>query len=134
MMQELIPVLGTTLIVTLSCMFILWLISIPLKNASIVDIFWGPGFGIIAAVTWFLADGTEARRTLLTVLTVLWALRLGLSAQECSKGYRAARFEDEMQFLECKMHRRNRLLVGHRHRSCYDTPENRKCQTPRCGS
>lgn len=76
-MQELIPVLGTTLLVTLGCMFALWLVSIPLRNASIVDIFWGPGFGVIAVVTWFLADGAEPRQHLLTALTVIWALRLG---------------------------------------------------------
>ena len=76
-MQELLPVLSATLLVTLACMFVLWLISIPLRNASIVDIFWGPGFGVIAVVTWWLADGVEARQNLLTVLTVVWALRLG---------------------------------------------------------
>lgn len=77
-MQELPVVLGTTLIITLACMFVLWLISMPLRNASIVDIFWGPGFGIIAIVTWYLAEGAAPRQHLLTVLTVVWAARLGL--------------------------------------------------------
>ncbi len=77
-MHELPLVLGTTLIVILVCFFVLWLLSIPLKNASIVDIFWGPGFGVIAVVAWFLADGAPARQNLLTALTVIWAARLGL--------------------------------------------------------
>jgi len=77
-MQELPLVLATTLVVTLICFFVLWLLSIPLKNASIVDIFWGPGFGVIAVVTWFVADGVPAQQNLLTALTVIWAARLGL--------------------------------------------------------
>jgi steroid 5-alpha reductase family enzyme len=62
------------------CMLVLWLISIRIGDMSIVDIFWGPGFGIVALVSFYLSDGigVEARRVLLTVLTVTWAARLGL--------------------------------------------------------
>ncbi len=56
---------------------LLWLLSMRLRDVSIVDIFWGPGFGMIALVTYALADGFPARRKLLTTLTVIWALRLG---------------------------------------------------------
>ncbi len=58
-------------------MFGLWLASIPLRNASIVDIFWGPAFAIVALVGWWLGDGDSGRRTLLAVLTGAWGLRLG---------------------------------------------------------
>ena len=64
--------------ITLAAMFVLWLVSLPLRNASIVDIFWGPGFGLIALVTFFVADGLLERRLLLTVLTCAWSLRLGV--------------------------------------------------------
>ena len=66
------------LVLTLGLMTGLWLISIPIRNVSIVDIYWGPGFGVIAISTLVQAEGYEPRMWLLTSLTVLWALRLGL--------------------------------------------------------
>ena len=44
------------LFVVLGSMTLLWLISLRLKDASIVDPFWGPGFAIVAA-TYYLVDG-----------------------------------------------------------------------------
>jgi steroid 5-alpha reductase family enzyme len=47
---------------------------------SIIDIFWGPAFGIVALVGWALSEGhgVEPRRALITALTVIWSLRLGV--------------------------------------------------------
>ncbi|MFZ2507380.1 MAG: DUF1295 domain-containing protein [Steroidobacteraceae bacterium] len=58
-------------------MLLLWLLSIPTRNASIVDIFWGPAFALVALLGWFLGDGDPERRTLLAALTAAWGLRLG---------------------------------------------------------
>ena len=70
---------AVTAAVLAGCMLTLWLISIRIRDMSIVDIFWGPGFGVVALVTFFLSDGigVASRRLLLTVLTVTWAARLG---------------------------------------------------------
>ncbi|MEI6743549.1 MAG: DUF1295 domain-containing protein [bacterium] len=57
-------------------MFSMWLLSLILKNASIVDIVWGLGFVVVAWVTHSVADGNEARGWLLTLLTTAWGLRL----------------------------------------------------------
>jgi steroid 5-alpha reductase family enzyme len=70
--------LPTTLAVTLVCMFLLWLLSLPLRNVSIVDIFWGPGFAVIAVVCLLLAEGYTPRQWLLTALPTIWGLRLGI--------------------------------------------------------
>ena len=59
-------------------MLALWLLSIPLKDASIVDIFWGPGFAVAAWVAFALSSGAPARQWLLAILTTVWAARLGL--------------------------------------------------------
>jgi steroid 5-alpha reductase family enzyme len=74
----LLTLLATNLAIVLACMLGLWLLSLPLRNVSIVDIFWGPGFGIVAIATLLLVDGYEPRQWLLTVITVVWALRLGI--------------------------------------------------------
>ena len=62
----------------MACMLGLWLVSLPLRNASIVDIFWGPGFALVALATLLLADGYAPRQWLLTAMTCAWGLRLGL--------------------------------------------------------
>ena len=54
----------------------LWLLSIKLKDASIVDIFWGPGFVLIAWITYFTANGFWARKLLVACLISIWGLRL----------------------------------------------------------
>ena len=65
------------LLVVLGSMTLLWLISLRLKDASIVDPFWGPGFAIVAA-TYYLVDGRYLNRgTLVLCLVTLWAARLG---------------------------------------------------------
>lgn len=63
-----------------ACMLALWLLSMPLKDVSIVDIFWGPGFAVVALVSYFLSEGhgIDSRRLLVTLLTTLWGLRLGI--------------------------------------------------------
>ncbi|MGH0033287.1 MAG: DUF1295 domain-containing protein [Myxococcota bacterium] len=65
-----------TAAVAACAMFALWLVSLALRDASIVDIYWGPGFAVLAAASFVLA-GDGARATLLLVLTSLWGLRLG---------------------------------------------------------
>lgn len=54
-----------------------WVVSVLIKNASIVDIVWGLGF---VAVSWVLSwrvDGDSGRQTLLAVMVGVWGLRLG---------------------------------------------------------
>tara|TARA_B100000809_G_scaffold98366_2_gene96899 strand:- start:8057 stop:8836 length:780 start_codon:yes stop_codon:yes gene_type:complete len=65
------------LCVVLGSMTLLWLVSLRLKDASIVDPFWGPGFAI-AAMTYYLVDGSYPNRgTLVLCLVTLWAACLG---------------------------------------------------------
>jgi len=66
----------TTLGVTLGAMLLLWFVSLAIKNASIVDIFWGAGFALIALVTYAISNGFPPRKLLIASLTVIWGLRL----------------------------------------------------------
>jgi steroid 5-alpha reductase family enzyme len=69
---------ASTLTFTAAAMLLLWLMSLRLRDASIVDIWWGPGFAAIAAFTCALAPGGDpARGVLVVVLAALWGLRLG---------------------------------------------------------
>jgi len=60
--------------VALGMMVALWLVSLALRNSSLVDIFWGTGFVIANWVYFALApDGLPARKWLIGVLVTLWA-------------------------------------------------------------
>ncbi len=58
-------------------MLILWLASIPLKDSSIVDRFWGLGFVFVAwTMYWQTSGGTPFRNQLLLGMVTLWGVRL----------------------------------------------------------
>ena len=66
------------LLIILGMMTLLWLVSIRLKNVSIVDLFWGFGF-LLASCYYFLrAEGFAARQLLVMVLVTIWGLRLSI--------------------------------------------------------
>lgn len=76
--MSLVQLLLTNLAVVMACMLALWALSLPLRNASIVDIFWGPGFAVVAVATLLLVDGHAPRQWLLAAMTTVWGLRLGV--------------------------------------------------------
>lgn len=53
-----------------------WLVSLPLRNASIVDIVWGLGFVVVAWTLRATIDGDAGRQTLIAVMVGVWGLRL----------------------------------------------------------
>ena len=60
-------------------MTILWIASLILRNSSIVDIFWGPGFVLANWVYFALTpEGSPTRKGLINALVTVWGLRLGL--------------------------------------------------------
>lgn len=77
----------TGLGLTLGLMILLWLLSLRLRNSSIVDIFWGTGF-VILYWFWFALtpDGNPARKLLLGALVTIWGLRLSLHVLNRNRG------------------------------------------------
>jgi steroid 5-alpha reductase family enzyme len=66
-------------LIILSIMTLLWLVSLALKNSSIVDIFWGTGFIITSWIAFVLTPGGfMPRKLLLITLVTIWGLRLSL--------------------------------------------------------
>jgi len=55
-----------------------FLIAVLAKDNSIVDVAWGPGFILVAVVTFWLRPGFEARHLLITLLVAIWGLRLAI--------------------------------------------------------
>ncbi len=73
-----IEALLTAAIVAGAFFVALWLISLAVRDASIVDPFWGPGFAVVAWVVYARADDPGTRGLLVTMLVTIWALRLGV--------------------------------------------------------
>jgi steroid 5-alpha reductase family enzyme len=57
---------------------LLWGLSLRLRDASIADPFWGPGFVLVAVAYVWAGGGTGSRGLMLLTLVGLWAARLGL--------------------------------------------------------
>lgn len=56
---------------------LLWLISLKLRDTSIVDPFWAPGFLLVCTTYLALAPQQVIRGWLVTALVGIWAARLG---------------------------------------------------------
>jgi steroid 5-alpha reductase family enzyme len=61
-----------------SLMLLGWLVSIVMKDASIVDLLWGLAFIAIAWTTFAAGHGARPRRFLLAGMVSIWGLRLAL--------------------------------------------------------
>ncbi|EGX57087.1 hypothetical protein SZN_24588 [Streptomyces zinciresistens K42] len=72
--------LGWTAAMVLAIMLVTFATGLILNMHRVVDVAWGLAFAAVAAVTFGLsgANGDPGRRLLVTVLTVLWGLRLAL--------------------------------------------------------
>jgi steroid 5-alpha reductase family enzyme len=68
-------------------MTLLWLMSLALRNASIIDTFWGIGFAIIAWIAFTLTpQGYLLRKQLVVGLVTIWGLRLALHIGTRNRG------------------------------------------------
>jgi steroid 5-alpha reductase family enzyme len=57
-------------------MLSVWVVSVIVRDASIVDLVWGAGFVMVAWVTVWRRGGPDPRALLVAALTTLWGLRL----------------------------------------------------------
>jgi steroid 5-alpha reductase family enzyme len=70
--------MGLSLLVVVGYMAAIWLLSLVLRNAGIVDVFWGLGFVVVVFVYLAGGDGFIGRKILITTLVAIWGLRLSL--------------------------------------------------------
>ena len=78
------PIWG--LIFVLSTSLLLWLLSLRLKDASIADIFWGPGMAGVVDITAWLGGASGTRASAVLLLVNLWAVRLAAHIWARHKG------------------------------------------------
>ena len=64
------------LAVIMTMMTLLWIVSVVIKNVSIVDLFWGFGFVLVAWFYFLNGEGNETRKIIVTALVTIWGLRL----------------------------------------------------------
>jgi len=77
-----------SLVTILTFFFCIWLVSLKARDASIVDMFWGLGFVVIAWISFFTGGGALSRRQLMVAMVTLWGLRLSayLTRRNWGKG------------------------------------------------
>ena len=68
------PIWG--LIFCLSAAALLWLLSLRLRDASIADIFWGPGIAAVVDIAAWLGHAGGERTSVVLFLVNLWGIRL----------------------------------------------------------
>jgi steroid 5-alpha reductase family enzyme len=68
---------GWAALLAFTVFFGFWLVQQRTKNAGYVDIAWTYNLGLIALLYAFLGPATGARKWALTVMVVIWSLRLG---------------------------------------------------------
>jgi steroid 5-alpha reductase family enzyme len=59
-------------------MTIIFVFALIRKDNSIIDIFWGTGFIVIALYSFIRNPEIEIRRTIVTLLIILWGIRLSV--------------------------------------------------------
>ncbi len=79
---------------------LVWLLSLALGNAGIVDIFWGPGFVLVGGFYLVSLPGDPTPRGLIVVgLATFWAARLalhiGLRAAGAGEDFRYRKWREE---------------------------------------
>jgi len=73
----LLHILLSNFAISIFVFFLVWLISVKIKDASIIDILWGPSLALPAVMTFLRFETAGPRSLILTLLVTLWALRLG---------------------------------------------------------
>jgi steroid 5-alpha reductase family enzyme len=77
-MSALLFLIVAAFLVAMIVMTIVWLISVRLNNAGIVDIAWSANFALIALIYALFGPGYRPRRTLAGAMMIGWSLRLAI--------------------------------------------------------
>ncbi|WP_409432372.1 DUF1295 domain-containing protein [Litorimonas sp. RW-G-Af-16] len=87
MISDIIVNFAHAAVVVFGALTLLWAISVAAKDASLIDIFWGFGFLIVAAVCLYLADLKTPYLWLLAIMPIIWGARLTLYLAKRNLGH-----------------------------------------------
>ena len=86
-------------------MVVVWGIAARIGNAGIVDIAWALGFAPLALLYRIFGDGDPKRQNLITLMVVIWSLRLGIHLWKRVMGHHP---EEDGRYRELR-----RAVAGH---------------------
>lgn len=101
--------LGLTAAAVVLVMAVLMTVATAIRNQSIIDVVWGPGFVVIAAVSYGLSAGSAGdgtRRLVVLALTAVWGLRLGLYIGRRNLGH-----GEDPRYTALMRHKQGNLVV-----------------------
>ena len=75
-LAEILTLLGINATIVFGSVLALWLISIPIRDVSIIDMLFAVILLAVTVASYCLADGAEARKQLIVALVALWAVRI----------------------------------------------------------
>jgi len=78
MLTDILVYFSHAAVVVFGALTVLWAISVAVKDASLIDIFWGFGFLLVASVCLYLAPVKTPYLILLAALPIIWGMRLTL--------------------------------------------------------
>jgi steroid 5-alpha reductase family enzyme len=74
---NLLAALALNLALLVATMFVLWLISIRIRDVSFIDAFWAYGMAIMASASFMQSEDPGSLAYVIWALTALWGIRLG---------------------------------------------------------
>lgn len=87
MLSDIIVNFTHAAVVVFGLLTLLWAVSVAAKDASLIDIFWGFGFLVVAAVCLYLTDIKTPYLWLLAAMPIAWGLRLTLYLAKRNLGH-----------------------------------------------
>lgn len=97
-------------------MTIVFLLALLRKDNSIVDVFWGLGFIVVAAFSWISAGNFSIRAMIVNLFVLLWGLRLSIHIFNRNKGkgedFRYKAWRDSWKFFVLRSYLQIFMLQG----------------------
>ena len=99
MLTDILVYFSHAAVVVFAALSLLWAVSILVKDASLVDIFWGFGFLLVASVCLYIAASKTPYQILLAALPIIWGLRLTLYLAKRNLGFLGGHGGEDKRYI-----------------------------------
>jgi steroid 5-alpha reductase family enzyme len=85
---DFVATLPLTLLAAVAVLAVAFVVALRIHKHAVVDVVWGLGFAVVALTSFLVSTGSgdDGRRALITTLTVVWGVRLGVHIASRSIG------------------------------------------------